>query len=216
MALLLTSCASEGHNQVVIPSDKMTEVTYSQSGFNSVAVDMQAKVDIATGKEFSVTASVPDNLSDYFIIKKKGQTLHISCKSVQLRKVTARNTPAIHVTLPTLTGLAASDQCSVSVSGNVAADFTLSSSDQSSVDFLNDISANVMTLTARDQSSISARNISAENITISTEDQSSVTIGNLKATTGTADASDQSSLSVQSGTGAIRVTTADQASCSIR
>lgn len=216
IALLLPSCASRGLNESVVPSEKMTEIAYSQAGFNSVSADMQAKVDITTGEEFSVTASVPENLSDYFIVRKEGNALIISCKSVQLRQVTERNTPVIRVTLPELAGLTASDQCSVSVSGNVAAGFTLRCSDQSAAAFRNDISANTMTLTALGQSSVSAGNIAAQNITIITEDQSSVAIDNLKAATGTVDASDQSSLSVQSGTGDIKVRTSDQASCSIR
>lgn len=213
IALLLLSCASSEHNRVV-PSAKSVKITYNQSDFNSITADMQANVDITTGKEFSVTATVPENISDYFIVKKNGNTLHISCKQIEMRQAAHRTPPTIYVTLPELASLTTSDQSSISVRGNVGANFTIRSSDQSIIDFCNNLSANSITLRAEDQSVISADNISVKYITISTEDQSSVDIENLTATNGTIVNSDQSSLSVKSRTGDIKVKTTDQASYS--
>ena len=116
-----TMCAACANAKTVKGSKKMVRMTYNLSGFQAVDAEDQVSVTVKTGTKFSVTATVPDNVKDYFIFTVKDNTLKISNRKMSFSSAGKGYSPSVTVTLPELRSIAASDQSALSFSGNVAA-----------------------------------------------------------------------------------------------
>lgn len=232
-----TMCAACANAKTVKGSKKMVRMTYNLSGFQAVDAEGQVSVTVKTGTEFSVTATVPDNVKDYFIFTVKDNTLKISNRKMSFSSAGKDYSPSVTVTLPVLISIDASDQSALSFSGNVAANFAVSTSGQSSVRYSGTLNVTNIAIETSDQSSLNISELNATNAAVNSEGQSSIrfSVFNVKngltmsssgqssirgnklncKGKGTLKAEDQSSINFTAAAGNVNWSKSGQASCSL-
>lgn len=233
LAVLPTGCMKIIGTETVKGSKTMVDNVYEESGFNEVCTDGQTRVVVTSGEGYSVKAHVPDNLQDYIIIKKKGDRLIVSNKSLNVKCAGKDFSPVVYVTLPTLKGIESNGQSHMTLSGPVAEEFEASASGQSMIDAgdvkikdaeistsgqsrikMGNINASGdVSLSSSGQSNISFKDLNAvEEVSLETSGQASLTGNNLVARDGSVKASGQSSIRINSVSGNFDADVSGQAS----
>ena len=182
-AALATSCVS-GINgrQMVKASNTMADTVYEADSFNAIDVSNQARVIITTGGNCSVTAHVPDNVKDYFIVRRNGNKLIVSNRGINLDYPDKERAPILYVTMPSIAAIDASGQSEITLQGDVAQRFETVASDQSRVIFRNALSAGHIALKATGQSEVEGKELTVTTAGVEAEDQGNIDMTTLRAT----------------------------------
>lgn len=179
-AVLPSACVNILTNDnAVIASKTMADSVYTVTGFTSLVTGRQTHVSVTTGKGYSVKAHVPDNVKDYFQVKKKGNSLIVTNRNINIDCRGNDNSPVLYITMPSLKEIDSNDQSSLTVTGAVDKGFTATASGQSKITFRNDFTTEKTSLTASGQSSMTGVGLSTKFAKVSTSGQADIKMNNI-------------------------------------
>lgn len=115
LALLLAGCTGVPFGPVAIGSGQPVTQEYDLAGFDAVDVSNGFQVSLAPGDGFAIKVTIDDNLTDYLVVDKLGDTLHIGLDN-RGGWFSTRNLQA-EVTLPELKQVGLSGGSSATMAG---------------------------------------------------------------------------------------------------
>jgi len=154
LVLASAGCTLSGINFPVglAGSGRLVDKEYELADFSRVDVGFGFHLTLTQDAAYRTTITVDDNLVDYLLVEKRGDSLYIGLKNGAYRNVTLR----ADVTVPALRGLSLSGGTQATMSGfRSADDFTLDASGGSSL--TGDIDAGNVTITASGGSRVTLR-----------------------------------------------------------
>jgi hypothetical protein len=115
LAMLLAGCTGIPFGSGIIGSGRPVTQEYDLAGFDAVDASNGFQVTLAPGDGFSVKVTVDDNVTDYLVVEKHGDTLHIGLDN-RGGWFSTRNLRA-EVTLPELRQVGLSGGSSATMAG---------------------------------------------------------------------------------------------------
>ncbi len=110
-----TACsfAFTGTGANVTGSGRLMDKQYDLTGFTRVEIGHGARLTVSQGAAFATTVTADDNLSQYLIVEKRGDTLYIGLQPGSYRNFTLR----ANVTMPAMRGLILSGGSHTDIAG---------------------------------------------------------------------------------------------------
>jgi hypothetical protein len=116
VAGLLTACTLTGEQVNLEGSGNIETQEKDLGGFNELRASHSFKVEVKRGEDYRIVTRVDDNVQDYVVIKKKGDTLSIGLDPAY-NYTTQKTTLEAEVTMPELTRIRLSGSSDATISG---------------------------------------------------------------------------------------------------